>query len=162
MSDTEEGWKRVLAAFDDWIDYEVSEFGPWTAYFSRENLESLTDNERLGWMHSMYDKVIPGRVDACRNVRVALEDFLPHMPDPDSIQTVRSMLDLSVVIEELMLRMSDIIADMLESYSGGGLADISSQLRGLAEAEEEIRHHMSVYSQGFARLRALGLEVPEE
>ena len=88
MSRTAEGWHRVLGAFDNWITYESTEFGPWTGYFSLENLRSLTSEERLGWMHSMYDEVIPGRVKICREASVALEDFLPYMPDEDAVQVV--------------------------------------------------------------------------
>ena len=29
----QEGWRRVLKAFEDWIIYESTEFGPYTGYF---------------------------------------------------------------------------------------------------------------------------------
>ncbi len=162
MSETEDAWKRVLAAFDDWIYYESSEFGPWTGYFSIENLGSLTDQERLGWMHSMIDEIIPGRVDKCRDAGVALEDFLPYMPDAEAIETVRSMLDLNSLLRDSMLGMSDIIGEMMDAYGSGGLDEIAPSLEAVAEAEEDIRHHMSLFSKGFGKLRALGLEIPED
>lgn len=162
MSETEDAWKRVLAAFDDWIYYESSEFAPWTGYFSIESLRDLTNEERLGWMHSMIDEIIPDRVGKCKDAGVALEDFLPYMPDSDAVETVNRMIDLSGLLQDLMLRMSDIIGTMMESYKHGGLDDIFPSLEGLADAEEEIRHHMSLFSQGFGKLRSLGLEMPED
>ena len=162
MSETAEGWRRVLLAFDDWITYESSEFAPWTSYFSVENLASLTSKEVVGWMQTMYDQVIPGRVEKCQEAGVALEDFLPYMPEPEAIQTVRSMIDLNGVLQDLMLGMSDIFTTMVDSYRTGGLEEIELYLRSLAESEEDIRHHMSLYSQGFGKLRSLGLEMPDE
>ncbi|MHA2380036.1 MAG: hypothetical protein ACXADS_12250 [Candidatus Thorarchaeota archaeon] len=162
MSKTDEGWHRVLGAFDNWISYESTEFGPWTGYFSLENLRTLTSEERLGWMHSMYDETIPGRVEICREASVALEDFLPYMPDDDAAEVVQSMIDLSVVIRNLMLRMSDTVYSMMEEYRESGLDEISSYLSSIKDTEEEIRHSMSLYSQGFAKLGSMGLEIPEE
>lgn len=162
MAETDEGWRRVLAAFDDWIEYESKEFGPWTGYFSPENLRNLTDGERLSWMSKMIDEVIPGRVESCREAGVALEDFLPYMPDMDAIQTVRSMIDLNRLLQDSMLRMSDTISDMSDAYREGGMDDIASYLSDLIDNEEDIRHHMSLYSQGFGRLKSLGLEIPED
>ncbi len=156
----EDAWKRVLSAFDNWIYYETSEFGPWTAYISMDNLHTLTGAEILGWMYQMRDHVIPGRVDRCRDARAALEDILPYMPDADAIETVQSMLDLNRVIEESMLKMSDIFDMMIDEYQQGGLEEIRVLLESLAETEEDIRHHMSLFSQGFGRLRALGLDIP--
>ncbi len=162
MSKTAEGWHRVLNAFDDWIAYESSEFGPWTGYFSLENLRSLTSEERLGWMHSMFDEVIPGRVEICREVGVALEDFLPYMPDEAAVQVVQSMIDLSAVIRNLMLGMSDTVYSMMEEYKESGLDEITSYLSSIKDIEEEIRQNMSQYSQGFAKLGAMGLEIPDD
>ncbi|MFQ5832321.1 MAG: hypothetical protein ACE5H4_06450 [Candidatus Thorarchaeota archaeon] len=162
MSKTVEGWHRVLGAFDNWISYESSEFGPWTGYFSLENLGTLTHEERLGWMHSMYDEVIPGRVDRCREAGVALEDFLPYMPDDDAVEVVQSMIDLSTVIQDLMLRMSDTVYSMMEEYKESGLDEINSYLSTVTETEEEIRHNMSLYSQGFGKLDSMGLQIPED
>jgi hypothetical protein len=162
MSETEDAWRKVLAAFDDWIYYESSEFGPWTGYFSIENLRGLTDQERLGWMHSMIDEIIPGRVDKCRDAGVALEDFLPYMPDADAKETVRSMLDLNSLLRNSMLRMSDIISEMIDQYGAGGLDEIVPSLETVAGAEEDIRHHMSLFSKGFGKLKTLGLEIPED
>ncbi|MHA1904713.1 MAG: hypothetical protein ACXADL_02435 [Candidatus Thorarchaeota archaeon] len=162
MAETDEGWRRVLSAFDEWIHYESTEFMPWTGYFSIENLRGLTDQERLGWMNQMQDEIIPGRVDMCKQAGVALEDFLPYMPDADAIQTVRSMIDLNVVLQDIMLRMSDIVSSMAEEYKLGGLEEIVHFLSSLAESEEDIRHHMSLYSQGFGKLKSLGLNIPEE
>jgi hypothetical protein len=162
MSETDDAWRRVLTAFDDWIYYESSDFGPWTGYFSVENLRGLTDQERLGWMHSMIDEIIPGRVDKCRDAGVALEDFLPYMPDAEAIDTVRSMLDLNSLLRNSMLRMSDLIGEMIEAYSSGGLDEILPNLEGIAESEEDIRHHMSLFSKGFGKLKTLGLEIPED
>ncbi len=162
MSEMAEGWKRVLDAFGGWIEYEATEFGPWTAYFSLDNLHDLTDSERLGWMHKMLEDVIPGRIDRCRGAKVALEDFLPYMPEPQAIETVRSMIDLATLLQGSMMAMSDLIAEMIEAYRSGGLDDIIPLLSSIAEAEEDIRHHMSLFSQGFGKLRALGLEMPDE
>ena len=124
MAEITEGWKLVLNAFDEWINYESTEFGPWTGYFSLENLRALTHEERLGWMHSMVDEIIPGRVAKCKDAGVALEDFLPYMPDADALETVRSMIDLNIVIHDSMLRMSDILASMMTEYETGGLEEI--------------------------------------
>lgn len=162
MSESAEGWGRVLKAFDDWISYESSEFAPWTAYFSPENLRDLTDKERMGWMHSMYSEVIPGRVESCKSVAVAFEDFLPYMPDPASQETVRSMIDLSTRIQDSMRGMSDVITTMMEEYKVGGLDEAFHYLSSLADAEEDIRHHMTLYSAGFRKLKKLGLTIPEE
>ncbi len=162
MSEAEEGWRRVIHAFEDWIDYEATEFGPWTAYFSIEHLQALTSAERLGWMQKMCDEIIPGRIDRCREAGVALEDFLPFMPDSDSIDTVRSMIDLCSVLQDSMMRMSDLIVEMSEKYSEGGLEEIVQLLSAVAEVEEDIRHHMSLFSKGFAKLRSLGLELPTD
>ena len=162
MSETKDMWHHVLSAFEDWIDYEASGFGPWTGYFSIDNLRDLTDDERLAWMRSMCDEIIPGRVEKCRTASVALEDFLPYMPDPDTIETVRSMIELSSVIEHAMLRQSDMIFDMMEEYSPGGLDEIVPYLSSLSEAEEDIRHHMSLFSQGFGRLKTLGLDISDD
>ncbi len=162
MSETAEGWRRVLNAFDDWIAYEANEFGPWTAYFSLENLHDLTDKERLGWMHKMLEEVIPGRIDKCKEASVALEDFLPYMPDAAAIETVRSMIDLAFLLQDSMMAMSDIIAEMIDAYKEGGLDEIIHYLSSVAEAEEDIRHHMSLFSQGFGKLKSLGLEMPDE
>jgi hypothetical protein len=162
MSETAEGWHRVLGAFDNWIHYESSEFGPWTGYFSLENLRGLTSEERLGWMHSMFDEIIPGRVEKTIETGVALEDFMPYMPDSDARGVVQSMIDLSEVIQGSMLRMSDVIHNMMNEYRKSGLEEIVPYLSSLADIEEDIRHHMSLYSQGFAKLGSLGLEIPEE
>ncbi|NWF96761.1 MAG: hypothetical protein HXY34_11525 [Candidatus Thorarchaeota archaeon] len=162
MSEMEDAWKRVLGAFDDWIYYETSEFGPWTSYFNMENLHELTESQRLGWMYNMRDVVIPGRVDKCREAGVALEDFLPYMPDVDTIQVVQSMLDLALRIQDGILHMSDAFDMMIEEYQKGGLEDIGSALQAIAESEEDIRHYMSMFSQGFGRLKSLGLDLPED
>ncbi len=162
MSETDEGWRRVLTAFDDWISYEGSEFMPWTGYFSLEGLRDLTHQERIGWMHNMVDEIIPSRIDRCREAGVALEDFLPYMPNPETIETVRSMIDLNVTLQDLMLRMSDIFANMLDEYKSGGMDEIVVYLESIASCEEEIRHHMSLYSKGFGKLQALGLTIPDD
>ncbi len=161
MSEAEEGWQRVLKAFDEWIYYESSEFGPYTGYFSLENLRDLTHGERIGWMHSMYDELIPGRVEKCRDAAVAFEDFMPFMPDPETRDIVQSMIDLTQVIEEAMLSMSDTIQTLREEYESGGFDEIVPYLSDLADIEENIRHHMSLFSQGFSKLRGLGLEMPD-
>lgn len=161
MSDTDEGWKRVLDAFEEWIHYESTEFAPWTGYFSLENLRNLTDNERIGWLHSMVDEIIPGRVDSCKQAGVALEDFLPYMPHEEAIETVQSMINLNGVIRGLILGMSDTISIMQDDYQSHGLDGIVPHLPTLAEAEEEIRYHMSLYSKGFAKLKSLGLDMPD-
>jgi hypothetical protein len=161
MSESELGWRRVLKAFDEWIFYESSEFGPYTGYFSLENLRDLMHVERISWMSSMVDEIIPGRVDRCREAGVAFEDFLPYMPDPDAREVVQSMIDLTQVIEDAMLAMSDTISSMKDDYVDGGLDEIVSYLSELADSEENIRHHMSLFSQGFAKLRSLGLEMPD-
>jgi hypothetical protein len=157
----QEGWRRVLKAFEDWIYYESTEFGPYTGYFSLENLRDLTSNERVSWMQSMYDEIIPGRVDKCKNAGVAFEDFLPYMPDPSARAVVQSMIDLTQVLSDDMLGMSDTIHSMKEEYEYSGLDEIVPFLSDLADAEESIRHHMSLFSQGFGKLRSMGLEMPE-
>ncbi|MFW9907179.1 MAG: hypothetical protein ACFFEF_01280 [Candidatus Thorarchaeota archaeon] len=162
MSETAEGWRRVLAAFDEWITYESTEFMPWTGYFSMDGLRSLTNEERLGWMNNMIDEIIPGRVAKCREAGVALEDFLPYMPNSDAISTVQSMIDLNTRIQDSMLSMSDTISSMLDEYKTGGLDELHTFIESLATNEEDIRHHMSLYSQGFGKLQALGLEMPDE
>ncbi|MCF2136215.1 MAG: hypothetical protein K9W43_03155 [Candidatus Thorarchaeota archaeon] len=162
MSETVDGWRRVLNAFDKWIEYEATEFGPWTSYFSLDNLHDLTDQERLGWMHKMVEEIIPGRIDRCKEAGVALEDFLPYMPEPATIETVRSMIDLATLLQDSMMQMSDLIAEMMEAYRIGGLDEIIPLLSGVAEAEEDIRHHMSLFSQGFGKLKSLGLQMPDE
>jgi hypothetical protein len=156
-----EGWNRVLKAFEDWIYYESSEFGPYTGYFSLENLRDLTSVERMSWMQSMYDEIIPGRVERCRTAGVAFEDFLPYMPDPKAREVVQSMIDLTQVLSDDMLGMSDTMHSMKEEYESGGLDEIMPYLTDLAEAEENIRHHMSLFSQGFGKLRSMGLEMPD-
>lgn len=161
MSESELGWQRVLKVFDEWIYYESSEYGPYTGYFSLENLRDLMHGERLSWMSSMIDEIIPGRIDRCREAAVAFEDFLPHMPDPDAREIVQSMIDLCQVIEDGMLAMSDTISGMKDDYENDGLDEIVGGLSDLADGEESIRHHMSLFSQGFAKLRSLGLEMPD-
>ncbi|MEM2142250.1 MAG: hypothetical protein QXS20_00180 [Candidatus Thorarchaeota archaeon] len=162
MSEMEEGWKRVLQAFDDWVFYESSEYGPWTAYFSAENLRDLTSSERLGWMYKMRDEVIPGRLDKCRQAGIALEDFVPLMPDPESAEIVQSMIDLNDTIARQIMALSDLIDDLIHEYQESGMDDVAISLSALADTEEDIRHHMSLFSDGFARLRSMGLEVPED
>ncbi|TFG31862.1 hypothetical protein EU527_11445 [Candidatus Thorarchaeota archaeon] len=161
MSESALGWQRVLKAFDEWIYYESSEFGPYTGYFSLENLRDLMHVERLSWMSSMIDDIIPGRVDRCREAAVAFEDFLPYMPDPNAREIVQSMIDLCQVIEDDILVMSDTISSMKDDYEDGGLDEVVGHLSELADGEENIRHHMSLFSQGFAKLRSLGLEMPD-
>ncbi len=162
MTENAEEWKRVLDAFNEWIEYETTGFGPWTGYFSTENLRTLTDEERLGWMYHMRDEIIPNRVDHCQLAGVALEDFLPFMPDMDAIEVVRSMIRLNHIIQDSMLKMSDVFDNMIDAYRSGGFDEIVPLLEQLIEIEEDIRHHMSLYSKGFAKLRSLGLYVPEE
>jgi hypothetical protein len=157
----QEGWHRVLNVFEDWIYYESTEFGPYTGYFSLENLRDLTSNERIRWMQSMYDEIIPGRVEKCRNAGVAFEDFIPYMPDSAAREVVQSMIDLTQVLSDEMLGMSDIIHSMKEEYESGGLEEVLPFLSDLADAEESIRHHMSLFSQGFGKLRSMGLEMPD-
>jgi len=161
LAETVEGWKRVLKAFDDWISYETTEFGPYTGFFSLANLRDITHNERIGWMNSMYVEIIPGRVQSCKNAAVAFEDFIPYMPDPEARQVVQSMIDLTKVLTDDMLAMSDIINNMREDYESGGFDDAVPYLADLAEAEENIRHHMSLFSQGFGKLKKMGLEMPD-
>jgi len=161
MSEADIGWQRVLKAFDEWIYYESSEYGPYTGYFSPENLRDLTNTERIGWMNSMIDEIIPGRIDRCRGAAIAFEDFLPYMPDSDAREVVQSMIDLSQVIESDMLAMSDTISSMKDDYEEEGLDEVVGYLSDLADSEENIRHHMSLFSQGFAKLRSLGLEMPD-
>ena len=161
MAENAEGWKRVLKAFDDWIDYESTEFGPYTAYFSLDNIRDLMHSERIGWMRSMYEEIIPGRVAKCRNAGVAFEDFLPYMPDPEAREVVQSMIDLTQVLADDMLAMSDTIHSMNEDYESGGFDDVVPYLTDLADAEENIRHHMSLFSQGFGSLAKMGLEMPD-
>ncbi|MFW9973806.1 MAG: hypothetical protein ACFFDQ_00885 [Candidatus Thorarchaeota archaeon] len=156
-----DGWRRVLDAFEDWIYFESTEFGPYTGYFSLENLRDLTSRERISWMQSMYDEIIPGRVEKCRNAGVAFEDFLPYMPDPAAREVVQSMIDLTQVLSDEMLGMSDTIHSMKEEYEAGGLEELVPFLTDLADAEESIRHHMSLFSQGFGKLRSMGLEMPD-
>lgn len=157
----QDGWRRVLKAFEDWIQYESTEFGPYSGYFSLDNLRDLTSKERLGWMHSMYEEIIPGRVDRCKSAGVAFEDFLPYMPDPKAREVVQSMIDLTQVLSEDILSMSDTIHSMKEEYQVSGLDEIVPYLGDLADSEEGIRHHMSLFSQGFGQLRAMGLEMPD-
>lgn len=157
----QEGWHRVLKAFEDWIDYETSEFGPYTGYFSLENLRDLTSKERISWMQSMYDEIIPGRVEMCRKAGVAFEDFLPYMPDPSARDIVQSMIDLTQVLSDEMLSMSDTMHSMKEEYESSGLEEIIPYLTDLADSEENIRHHMSLFSEGFGKLRSMGLEMPD-
>jgi uncharacterized protein YeeX (DUF496 family) len=71
------------------------------------------------------------------------------------------MIDLSLVIEDAMLAMSDTLSSMKDDYEEGGLDDIITNLSELADGEENIRHHMSLFSQGFAKLRSMGLEMPD-
>ncbi len=156
-----DGWRRVLDAFEDWIYFESTEFGPYTGYFSLENLRDLTSRERISWMQSMYDEIIPGRVEKCRNAGVAFEDFLPYMPDPDAREVVQSMIDLTQVLSDEMLGMSDTIHSMKEEYEAEGFEELVPFLTNLADAEESIRHHMSLFSQGFGKLRSMGLEMPD-
>ncbi len=162
MSETAEGWRRVLFAFDQWITYESSEFMPWTGYFSMEGLRGLTSAERVGWMNNMISEIIPGRVDKCREAGVALEDFLPFMPNPETQETVRSMLNLNSQLSDAILAMSDIMSSMLDDYRSGGLDEIVGSLEAIATSEEDIRHHMSLYSKGFAKLQSLGLDIPDD
>ncbi|MHA1907006.1 MAG: hypothetical protein ACW98Y_06915 [Candidatus Thorarchaeota archaeon] len=162
MSETAEGWRRVLAAFDNWITYESTEFMPWTGYFSIEGLRGLTRPETIAWMNNMISEIIPGRVDKCREAGVALEDFLPFMPNPETQQTVRSMLDLNSQLQDTILVMSDIMGNLLEDYRAGGLDEIAGALEAIATTEEDIRHHMSLYSKGFGKLQSLGLEIPDD
>ncbi|MHA1577920.1 MAG: hypothetical protein ACTSU3_11210 [Candidatus Thorarchaeota archaeon] len=161
MAETVEGWNRVLKAFDDWISYETVEFAPFTSYFSLENLRDIMHSERIGWMHSMHVDIIPGRVQSCKNAGVAFEDFLPYMPDPETRDVVQSMIDLTNVLTDDMLAMSDIIHNMREDYESGGFDDAVPYLTELADAEENIRHHMSLFSQGFGKLKKMGLEMPD-
>lgn len=161
MSGLEEGWLRVLAAFEDWIVYESTEYGPYTGYFSLDSLRDLTHKERIGWMHSMYEEIIPGRVEKCRAAKVAFEDFLPYMPDSDAIEVVQSMIDLSEVIANDMLAMSDSVHTMRSQYVDGDLDELVPYLSEIADSEENIRHHMSLFSNGFGKLRAMGLEMPD-
>ncbi|MHA2025882.1 MAG: hypothetical protein ACW98U_08265 [Candidatus Thorarchaeota archaeon] len=156
-----DGWRRVLKAFEDWISYESKEFGPYTGYFSLENLRDLTSQERIGWMHSMYEEIIPGRVERCRAAQIAFEDFLPYMPDPAARDVVQSMIDLTLVLAGDILGMSDTIHSMKEEYEASGMDEIVPYLSDLADTEENIRHHMSLFSQGFGKLRAMGLEMPD-
>lgn len=161
MAETIEGWKRVLKAFDDWISYETTEFAPYTSYFSLANLRDITHSERIGWMNSMYVDIIPGRVDSCKNAAVAFEDFLPYMPDPEARAVVHSMIDLTKVLTDYILAMSDTIHNMREDYESGEFDDAVPYLTDLAEGEENIRHHMSLFSQGFGKLKKMGLEMPD-
>lgn len=161
MAETVEGWTRVLKAFDDWISYETSEFGPYTSYFSLENLRDIMHTERIGWMNSMFDVIIPGRVQKCKNASVAFEDFLPFMPDPEAREVVQSMIDLTKVLVDDMLGMSDTIHNMKDDYESGGFDDAVPYLTDLADAEENIRHYMSLFSQGFGKLKKMGLEMPD-
>ncbi|MGY5865234.1 MAG: hypothetical protein RTV41_11585 [Candidatus Thorarchaeota archaeon] len=158
---SQDGWQRVLKAFEDWITYESTEFGPYTGYFSLENLRDLTSQERIGWMHSMYEEIIPGRVERCKAAQVAFEDFLPYMPDPAAKKVVQSMIDLTQVLVEDILGMSDTIHSMKEEYQASGMDEIVPYLSDLADTEENVRHHMSLFSQGFGKLRAMGLEMPD-
>lgn len=162
VSDTAEGWRRVLAAFDNWITYESTEFMPWTGYFSKEGLRGLTSNETIGWMNNMIEEVIPGRVDKCREAGVALEDFLPYMPNPETQETVRSMIELNSRLQDAILAMSDSMSNMLDDYRAGGLDEVAGSLEAIAATEEDIRHHMSLYSKGFRKLQSLGLEIPDD
>lgn len=157
----QDGWRRVLDAFEEWIYYESTEFGPYTGYFSLDNLRDLTSKERISWMQSMYDEIIPGRVDRCRYAGVAFEDFLPYMPDSTAREVVQSMIDITQVLKDEMLAMSDTIHSMKEEYESGGFEEIVPFLTNLADAEESIRHHMSLFSQGFSKLRRMGLEMPD-
>ena len=161
MTENIEGWKRVLNAFDEWINYESTEFGPYTGYFSLDNLRDLMHSERLGWMNSMYEDIIPGRVQKCKDAGVAFEDFLPYMPDPEAREVVQSMIDLTQVLVDEMLAMSDTIHNMKEDYESGGFDDAVPYLTDLADSEENIRHHMSLFSQGFGTLAKMGLEMPD-
>jgi len=161
LAENIEGWKRVLNAFDDWIQYETTEFGPYTGYFSLDNLRDLMHSERIGWMHSMYEDIIPGRVQKCKNAGVAFEDFLPYMPDPEARAVVQSMIDLTQVLSDDMLAMSDTIHSMKEDYESGGFDDVVPYLTDLADSEENIRHHMSLFSEGFGKLAKMGLEMPD-
>jgi hypothetical protein len=113
-------------------------------------------------MQNMQDAIIPGRVEKCQEAGVALEDFLPYMPDPKAKDIVQSMIDLNAVLQDTMLSMSDIFSSMMDDFKTSGLEEVTQYLSSLAETEEDIRHHMSLYSQGFGRLRALGLEMPDD
>jgi hypothetical protein len=60
-----------------------------------------------------------------------------------------------------MLAMSDTIHNMKEDYESGGFDDAVPYLSDLADSEENIRHHMSLFSQGFGKLAKMGLEMPD-
>jgi hypothetical protein len=83
------------------------------------------------------------------------------MPDPKAREVVQSMIDLTQVLSEDILGMSDTIHSMKEEYQSSGLDEIVPYLGDLADSEEGIRHHMSLFSQGFGKLRAMGLEMPD-
>lgn len=159
MSETQDAWQRVISAFEEWIEYEATEFAPWTGYFSLENLRELTDNEKVGWMYSMVDETIPNRVERCRQASIAFEDFLPYMPE-FATEVVQSMIELCTVIQDAMLGESDVLSDMIDEYKEGGLDEIEPLLESLSEAERDIRHHMSLFSQGFGKLSGAGFELP--
>jgi hypothetical protein len=71
------------------------------------------------------------------------------------------MIDLTQVLSDDMLGMSDTIHSMKEEHEVSGLDEIVPYLADLADAEENIRHHMSLFSQGFGKLRSMGLEMPD-
>jgi hypothetical protein len=50
---------------------------------------------------------------------------------------------------------------MREEYQVSGMDEIVPYLSDLADMEENIRHHMSLFSKGFGKLRSMGLEMPE-
>ncbi|MFW9927719.1 MAG: hypothetical protein ACFFDM_13300, partial [Candidatus Thorarchaeota archaeon] len=100
-------------------------------------------------------------VERCKSAQVAFEDFLPYMPDPEAREVVQSMIDLAQILSEDMLGMSDTFHSMEEEYQQGELDDIVPYLSDLVDSEENIRHHMSLFSQGFGKLRSMGLEMPD-
>jgi hypothetical protein len=50
---------------------------------------------------------------------------------------------------------------MKEDYESGGFDEAVPYLTDLADSEENIRHHMSLFSQGFGKLAKMGLEMPD-
>ncbi len=161
MDDLIQNWERVIEAFNQWLSFEGTEFGPQVQYLSLDELLKFTHEEMLTYLIDLRDVLIAHRLSQVDNCRLAIGDVLSAVSGPEYSAVLQSMLDILDNIEELLMRFSDLLTDLIDAISEKDTDEASLIISELLEIETEIRHYMSLFSQGFAKMEALGLRAPD-
>lgn len=161
MNELSQNWDKVIDAFAQWWSFESTEFGPQVQYLSREELLKFTHEEMLSYIEDLRDNLIANRISQVSNCRLAIEDVLSVVSGPEYIEILQSMIAILDNLDQLLMKFSDILTALVEAIDEKDYDEMSVIISELLDIETEIRHYMSIFSQGFNKMETLGLRAPD-